>query len=143
MDVDWHPWEYVGERFPHIIICTSYELESGVRGLAQGNRIWLCKTLDQAGRRTTLSHEILHFERGIVPQPRHSMYTRREERIVDRLAARRLIPLPKLIDALRWSSQPAELADALWTTERMVECRMNALDPIEVAELENSLDDGW
>lgn len=140
---DWHPWRHMAEQYPHVIICTSYQLDDGVRGLVQGNRIWLCRTLDQAERRTTLSHEIGHLERGILPLPSHSMYTRREERIVDQIAARRLIPLAALIDALKWTNDPPELAELLWTTERIVKCRMESLDPVEVAELEHQLDGRW
>lgn len=143
MSVEWHPWRHMGEKYPHVIICTGYQLDHGVRGLVRGNRIWLCKTLDQAERRTTLSHEIGHLERGILPTGKNSMYTRREERIVDEIAARRLIPLPALIDALKWTNQPSELADVLWTTERIVKCRMESLDPVEVAELEYHLDGRW
>lgn len=143
MTGEWHPWRHMATHFPHVIICTAYELEHGVRGLVQGNRIWLCRTLDQAGRRTTLSHEIGHLERGVLHLPSDSMYTRREEDIVDQIAARRLIPLDDLIDALRWSQQPAEVAEILWTTERTVKCRMESLDPVEVAELEYRLDGRW
>lgn len=143
MTRDWHPWRYMAEQFPHFVICTSYELPPGVRGLVKGERIWLCRTLDQAGRRTVLSHEIGHIERGMPIYPRHHLYTRREERIVDQIAARRLIPIAKLVDAMKWSRHPAELAEALWTTPRMVECRLNSLDPIEVAQLEHQLDGDW
>lgn len=143
MSGDWHPWRHMARHFPNVIICTTYELEQGVRGLVRGDRIWLCRTLDQAGRRTTLSHEIGHLERGIIPHPADSIYTLREENIVDQIAARRLIPLDDLIDALRWSQQPAELAEILWTTERTVKCRMETLDPVEVAELEYRLDGRW
>lgn len=143
MSGDWHPWRYMAQHFPHVIICTTYELEQGVRGLIRGDRIWLCRTLDQAGRRSTLSHEIGHLERGVIDHPTDSIYTLREERIVDELAARRLIPIDKLIDALRWSQNPAEVAEILWTTERTVKCRMASLDPVEVAELEYQLDGRW
>lgn len=143
MNGDWHPWRYMAERFPHFVIHTRYELPPGVRGLVKGNRIWLCRTLDQAGRRTTLSHEIGHLELGMPIYPRHHLYTRREERMVDAMAARRLMPLPKLIDALKWSNNVDELADTLWTTPRMVRCRLETLDPIEVAELEHHLDGEW
>lgn len=143
MSRDWHPWRHMAERFPHIIICTSYELPDGVRGLIRGDRIWLCRTLDQAGRRTVLSHEIGHLELGMPIYPRHHMYGIREERLVDDMASRRLIPLHKLIDAMKWSTHPAELAETLWTTERMVQCRLHNLDPIEVAELEYHLDGEW
>lgn len=139
----WHPWRYMAEQFPHIIICTSYELPPGVRGLVKGNRIWLCRTLDQAGRRTVLSHEIGHVERGLPIYPRHHLYGRREERIVDDIAARRLIPLPDLIDAMKWTSHRPELAEILWTTERMVQRRLDGLDSIEVAELEHQLEGDW
>lgn len=111
--------------------------------MIKGNRIWLCRTLDQAGRRTTLSHEIGHLEVGMPIYPRHHLYTRREELAVDIMAARRLMPLPKLIDALKWSRNTAELAEALWTTPRMVQCRLDNLDPIETAELEYQLDGEW
>lgn len=140
---EWHPWRHMAEQYPHVVVCTSYELPRGVRGLVQGDRIWLCRTLDTAGRRTTLSHEIGHLERGVLDHPKHSMYVRREERIVDQIAARRLITIPSLIDTLRWTRDPVEMADALWTTPRMVECRMNSLDPIETAELEHALEDEW
>ncbi len=143
MSGDWHPWRHIAKHFPHVIVCTSYELDRGVRGLVKGNRIWICRTLDQAERRTTLSHEIVHLERGIVRHPPGSRYTLREEKVVDRIAAKRLIPLDRLIDALQWTRHPAEVAEILWTTERIVKCRMEALDPVEVAELEYRLDGRW
>lgn len=59
------------------------------------------------------------------------------------LAARRLIALPDLIAALRWTREPAELADALWVDQDTVRARMSNLDPIEVAQLENELDGQW
>lgn len=143
MSSRWHPWRHMAEKYPHVIVCTSYKLPDGVRGLVKGDRIWLCSSLDTAERRTTLSHEIGHLERGVLPHPRHSFYVRREERIVDQIAARRLIPLAALIREMRWSQHPDELAEALWTTPRMVECRLNSLDPIETAELESALGDQW
>jgi hypothetical protein len=36
-------------------------------GLQHGHRIWLCRTLTQAERRCTLTHELVHRERGPVP----------------------------------------------------------------------------
>jgi hypothetical protein len=51
--------------------------------------------------------------------------------------------LPDLIAALRWTREPAELADALWVDQDTVRARMSNLDPIEVAQLENELDGQW
>lgn len=66
-----------------------------------------------------------------------------EERIVDELAARRLIDLPELIDGLRWTRDLEELADALWVDRPTLSTRMATLDPIEVADVEHALADEW
>ena len=67
-------------------------------GLQQGRRIWLCRTLTQAERRCTLTHELVHRERG--PVPRDPAAAAAEERAVDEIAARRLITLGSLVDGL-------------------------------------------
>lgn len=109
-------------------------------GLQRGTRIWLCRTLTQVERRCTLTHELIHQERGLVADPAAAA---REELVVDEIAARRLITLPALIDGLRWSRQPRELADQLWVDEPTLHTRMNTLDPLEVAELEHTLNGDW
>lgn len=132
----WNPWGEVGRRWPRIDIVWWLKLPGGVRGLVDGDTIWLCRSLTQAERRCTLTHELVHLERGITEHPD-------EERVVDAAAARRLITLPALAAALRWTRQPAELADALWVDEPTLRTRMDTLDPIEVAELEYALEDEW
>ncbi len=110
-------------------------------GLQRGCRIWLNRTLTQAERRCTLTHELVHRERGVVPLVGAAAV--REERIVDEISARRLITLPALADGLRWTRHPRELADHLWVDEPTLQTRMDTLDPIEVAELEHQLDGEW
>jgi hypothetical protein len=63
----WHPWRTLGTYFPHIVVSCDYQLPKGVRGWWRGNTIWLCKTLNQAERRSTLTHELLHVTRGLAP----------------------------------------------------------------------------
>lgn len=109
-------------------------------GLLRGDRIWICSSCNQAERRSTLTHEIQHLDRGPVLLPHLAT---REERIVSEMAARRLIPLSELVDALKWSRDVGELADELWTDEPTVRVRLGSLDPIEVAELEHHLGDDW
>lgn len=104
-----------------------------------GATIWLCSTLTQAERRSALTHELQHAERGIAAAP----YRAREEVIVDELAARKLIPLPGLIEVLRWTRDPYQIADELWTDAHTVRVRLNTLDPIEVTEIEHALDGDW
>ncbi|MGB3485245.1 MAG: hypothetical protein WBB07_23900 [Mycobacterium sp.] len=110
-------------------------------GLQRGAQIWLCRTMTQAERRCTLTHELVHRERGLVPADPAA--AEREERIVDEISARRLITTPALVDGLRWTRHRGELADHLWVDTPTLETRMATLDPLEVAELEHHLEDGW
>ena len=135
----WHPWRTAAERYPHINIVTEHPLPRRVRGLFDGATIWLCSTLTQAERRSALTHELQHAERGIAAP----LYRAREELVVDELAARKLIPLPGLVEALRASRDPYQIAEELWTDAHTVRTRLNTLDPLEVAELEHALEDQW
>lgn len=137
----WHPWRVLNIEHSDIDVSCRHRLPDQIMGLQRGARIWLCRTLNQAERRCTLTHELVHRERGPLPADRDA--AAREERIVDEIASRRLITLPSLVDALRWSRHPRELADQLWVDEPTLQTRMVTLDPIEVAELEHRLEDGW
>lgn len=141
MSERWHPWKHAGENYPQVLISCGHELPPRVWGLQRGNRIWLCSRLNQVRRRCTLTHEIVHLERGGVVGAGRAR--RREERVVDEIAARRLIPLDALTDALRWTQRLPELAEELWVDQPTIRTRMNTLDPVEVAELEHHLEDQW
>lgn len=110
-------------------------------GLQLGRRIWLARGLTQAERRCTLTHELVHRERG--PVPVDPAAAAREEAIVDEISARRLITLPQLVDGLKWTRQAHELADHLWVDRPTLQTRMATLDPLEVAQLEHHLEDQW
>ena len=107
------------------------------------SRVWINRILTQVERRCTLTHELVHLERG--PAPAEARARAREERIVDVIAARRLIPITALIDAYRWcpAGHPAELAEELWVDIPTLRTRMATLDPFEVAELEHHLNGEW
>lgn len=137
----WNPWRHIGDSYPHIIVDTWRELPDRIWGLQAGNHIWLCRRLDQARRRCTLAHEIIHLERGPVPTDPAGLA--REERVVARLAAQRLITTDELVAALAWTRDPHQLADALWVDLPTLYARMAALDPVEVADLEHRLDGEW
>lgn len=122
------------------VSCT-HRLPDHIMGLQRGARIWLCRTLTQAERRCTLTHELVHRERG--PVPADPAAAAREEAIVEEISARRLITLPQLADGLRWSRHPRELAEALWVDQPTLHTRMATLDPLEVAELEHTVDGDW
>lgn len=131
----WHPWRYAAQHYPDVIINCHQELPGRVWGLTSfaQRKIWLCRRLRQVHRRCTLTHELIHLERG--PVPIDPMLAAREERIVDELAARRLIAIQDLVDGMRWTQDRRELADALWVDMPTLRTRLNTLDPIETAEL--------
>lgn len=141
MSQRWHPWRHAAEHYPDVIINCHRELPAQTWGLTSFSlrKVWLCRRLRQVHRRCTLTHELIHLERG--PVAPHMQAT--EERIVDELAARRLIELPELIDGLRWTRDLEELADALWVDRPTLSTRMATLDPIEVADVEHALADEW
>lgn len=105
------PWAHIGTVWPHIHVETARTLPDGVAGLIGDGVIWLCRSLSQRGRRSVLAHEIVHLERGP-----GSVCEGREEAIVDRIAARRLINEHDFFEALRWTGGVPndEAADMLW-----------------------------
>lgn len=137
----WHPWRALRDDHTDVHLSCQHRLPDQIMGLQRGARIWLCRTLTQAERRCTLTHELVHRERG--PVPADPAAAAREEQIVDEITARRLITLPQLADALRWSRQPRELAEHLWVDQPTLQTRMATLDPVEVADLEHNLDGDW
>lgn len=82
---------------------------------------------DQAQRRSTLAHELVHVERGPAP---HWCKTR-EEALCDREAARRLIGIRELGEALAWAHNLAEAADDLWVDDELLRVRLSHLHPAE------------
>ncbi len=141
VDIIWHPWRALRINFPDVEVSCLHRLPDHLMGLQRGKRIWLCRTLTQAERRCTLTHELVHRERG--PVPADPVAAAREERIVDEISARRLVTLAALVDGLRWTRHPRELAEHLWVDEPTLRTRMAILDPIEVAHLEHELDGRW
>jgi hypothetical protein len=108
----WHPWRYLARRHPHIRVTCNYTLREDTQGLLTPDGIYIDRRLTQAERRCTLTHEIIHLERGEVPN--HPHFAAYEEHIVEVLTARTLISLPHLIDAALWTQHPYELAEELW-----------------------------
>lgn len=99
--------------------------------------IVLDKRLTQAERRSTLTHEQVHVERG--PLPGIAVLDAREEEQVRRISARRLIPLERLADALAWTQNTAEAAEELWVDIPTLEARLRGLHPAERAHLKARL----
>ncbi|MDO5678671.1 MAG: hypothetical protein Q4G35_14335 [Propionibacteriaceae bacterium] len=81
--------------------------------------------------RATVTHELLHAHRGAVPAHMQA----REERIVNRETARRLITIRDLAAALSESSDPRFVADRLEVPVALVWSRWHGLTSTERDQL--------
>jgi hypothetical protein len=93
--------------------------------------ITLHRRLDPTAQRCTLAHELVHLERG----PVVTWCVPREERAVAAIAARRLVSIEALADAMRWSQDERSLAEELAVDVRTVRVRLRYLDDTERALL--------
>lgn len=135
------PWGDLSQRA--YLSVEFVDLPNHRRGVICGDIIRIDRRQLQVERRCTIAHELVHDERRVFPAD--PVMQAREETLVERTAARRLIELHDLVDALRACSSrgAAELADHLWVDQPMLAARMADLDPIEVADLEHHLEDQW
>ncbi|WGX98776.1 hypothetical protein [Nocardioides sp. L-11A] len=92
---------------------------------------------DQPQERGTVTHEVIHLERGPIPEG----WEEWEERIVNELAARRLISLDDLVDGMVWAYDVDELAVVLWVDEATVRTRLQTLTEAEGREIQARLDE--
>lgn len=81
----------------------------------------------QAERRSVLAHELEHVARGPFP----GWAREREEETVNAAAARKLIDIRRLGEALAWSTDAHEVADELWVDVPTIEARLRHLHPAE------------
>ena len=101
--------------------------------------IWLHHGLTPAARRCTLAHEVIHAARGDEPCASHVL-SARQERLVDEMAARLLIDLHLLADALAWCHDDAQLCETLNVDQATLDARRGTLTEHEVAYLRHRAD---
>ncbi|MFT3661961.1 MAG: ImmA/IrrE family metallo-endopeptidase [Gordonia sp. (in: high G+C Gram-positive bacteria)] len=136
-----NPWRWLRDHHPRIDIVWCFT-DDGIAGGWDGDRhIVMDPRLLQAARRSVLAHELVHVERGVLPE--QPVLIAREERTVDRIAARLLIPLDALIDAIRWCRGVAgmEMADEVWTDRHTLLARIETLTADERAHIDGALAD--
>lgn len=108
--------------------------------------ITFARGLDRVEQRCTQAHEEIHAERRDEPAtgtPWNDWYDEKREAAVEAEAARRLIPLPALIDALRWSNRDEEVAEQLDVDLDTLRCRSANLTSEECSSIEGALYDEW
>lgn len=95
----WNPWRALRD-LGDVVLVRDVPL-AGPRGLAivfpDGEPVVaLDPALSRVERRSVLAHELVHLERGILPQDAPDHVVAREERLVDDETARRLVPADEL-----------------------------------------------
>lgn len=93
----------------------------------------LDKEMRRARRRCALAHAIAHLD--LAHTPVGVDYEAWQEREADKLAARRLIPLDALADALRWTRSTPEIAAELDVDVGILLARVDVIHPVERAVL--------
>lgn len=123
-----HPWREL-RALPEWLLL--WEPMEGVLGRVDWVRSTI--TLDprqgQAERRCTIAHELEHVRRG-PPSPDPASVAR-DELATTKAAARRMIPIERLGDALAWSCDPVEVAFELWVDLPTLRARLGHLHPAE------------
>lgn len=131
-----HPWR----AFRALVDWTLHwrPLPDGLLGYTDftARSVVLDTRLTQVERRCTIAHETEHILRG----PAHPRHRARDERAVDDAAARKLIPLEALAEALVWSYDDHELAEELWVDLATVRARLKGLTDEETALLNERVD---
>lgn len=136
------PWRHLASR-PDITF--------GITRLPVGDGWWLPDEraivlgdhLDRIGRRTTLTHELVHAEREDTNVCRHGpdgpRLARRQEVAADRISASRLVTLEQLATALAWARAPEEAAAELDVTVPVLRRRLAMLTTDEVLWVEEAI----
>lgn len=88
--------------------------------------IWLDPRMTQGERLYALTHELVHLEHG-----HRGCQSPAVEHALRAAAARQLITLEQLADALPWSMSLDELADELWVTPLVLTDRLAGLTRVE------------
>lgn len=132
----YHPWRDARSR-RHLAIEFVDDLPDGVRGRITGDTIEVNRHMLGDERRCTIAHELVHDERRIFPTD-HVLRAREELR-VERIAARRLIALERLVDTLAWTRSTEEVAEELWVDVPMLVALVQSLTDGERAWIDEQL----
>lgn len=139
---EWNPWRELRAR-EHIVFMLDpiAEVGGGAAYYRRGDRaaIVIDPDLDQRQRAAALAHELVHDELASAGPPLppgvpvHPMYERRTDRLVDRIAAGRLLPLRPLHEFCERQTdagldvQPHDVAEEFDVAEDVAVLQLHAL----------------
>jgi len=132
---EYDPWADLASR-PDIRLLWRHQRPCGLYHHHE-REISLRHGLTDAEGRSTLAHELVHAERGDVGLSEAALNAR-QELLVEREAARRLISLQELADAVRWTCHPGEVADLLRVDLGTLRARLECLTDDERLALDRA-----
>lgn len=134
----YHPWDHAEELGVRVAITEFDDEDLFGYWDSDARTIYLARGLTQKQRRAVLAHECEHATNDDRPLL-DAVLNARRERATDVVAARRLIPVERLLTALRWTRNERELADELWCDVHTIRVRLSSLTWAERHQLERSL----
>jgi hypothetical protein len=130
LDVGYCPWTDLGDRYPGVHVAAHSIAPARAAWLPEERVILLDRELSITEGRCTLAHEIAHMDLGHYPTG-VGHFDRRQERDADGLAARRLLALFALVEAVRGGWDLPAVADQLRVTQDVLQVRLDRLHPSE------------
>lgn len=132
--VSWYePGRDAAERHPDWVIRHERNLHVPEVMCTRRKVILLERESHPTERRCSLAHAIAHIDLGHLS--RMGVIGSRQERGADLLAARRLVPIPRLIRCWLPAESFAEVAEGVEVTERFLRLRIDTLRKSERAEV--------
>lgn len=134
--MQWHPWRALREM-EHVAL-DWHDSEESMGFVTFGHEPCVTMTagMSQAERRATLTHELIHLERG----PCVPGHEEAEEATVRRLSAERLMPFDDLVEAMFWCYGEQELAEHFHVDIDVVVDRLRNLTAEETAYVNAEMD---
>lgn len=137
------PYAILAEH-PDLTLCFD-RLPAGERGrfYTDLNAIVISDRLNQAERRCTLMHELVHRMRGDF-HVSDDLAHHRQEKTCHQTAARTLIPFPTLLAAMQWDRDEDELCQELFVDRETLQARICGLTEHEALALRDRVGpDEW
>lgn len=126
------PWRTL-RTLPHVRLV--WRPLAGRYGLTDGHAtIWMHPRQSRTEKRCTLTHELVHLERGHTTACHSAV-----EQAVRTETARRLVHIDDLVDAYRWAMSFDELAEECDVTRSVLLDRLENLSPDEARTLAEAL----
>ncbi|MDT4891933.1 MAG: hypothetical protein QOE97_968 [Pseudonocardiales bacterium] len=132
------PWRDLRDNWPGIRVVAE-PMSGRLLGELRYPVIALRTGTSAAQQRCTLAHELVHLERGL---GECGPWAAREERLVHREAARRLVAADALVDAIREASGTADLAGLARRLDvdcETIRTRLQIVSRTEVARIRAAL----